>query len=100
MGPKQLAIDQFLQRRQRAVQESRQANRHCPAGSPMHFYCKECEILIEVIDEIYLFPPYKTCSQCKGLVGEGWLDEAKAIASRNNRKGDNCANLPSCAAGQ
>lgn len=74
---KSKAIEQFVGRFTASKAVKKIDNASLMAGEPMYFYCKHCDVLIEALEEEYLFPPYSLCSQCEGLREEGWLEEAK-----------------------
>lgn len=76
---KEAACEQFVRRRNYAIQIEKIDNAGLHAGAPMYFYCKHCGIPTEVLSEDYLFKPFEECSQCKGLKEEGWLDYAKNL---------------------
>lgn len=75
---KKKAIELFQARVIRARREGRINNTDLPAGSPMYFYCNYCGILCDKVEEEYIFSVYHECSQCRGMMKEGWLEEAKA----------------------
>jgi hypothetical protein len=75
------AIEQFKERCIDSDLQPKIVNESLPAGSNVFFYCVHCGIFLESLLEDYLFPPYQECSQCKGLEGEEWMEEAKE--SRN-----------------
>lgn len=79
---KDKSIDQFIRRRQYAISLQKIDNAGLHAGSPMYFYCKYCKSPTEVLPEDYIFPPFKTCSQCYGLEEHGWIEEAVDLASK------------------
>lgn len=77
---KEHALEQFARRKKYSFQIEKIDNSGLHAGAAMYFYCAHCGIPTEVLPEDYLFPPHKSCSQCKGLDSEGWLDEAKKVS--------------------
>ena len=68
---KSAALDAF-----RARVESQPAhidNSAAIAGADMIFYCRACGHVCDTKPEAYLFPPYQHCSECRGLIAEGWI---------------------------
>lgn len=82
---KELAIKHYIRRVRAALEKGQIDNHALPAGKPMFFYCKECGIQTETLPEDYLFQPYQHCSQCKGLMTEGWLEDAQSVWSQADR---------------
>lgn len=74
--PKEFAIRQFLLRVRQSKREGITDNSQAYAGEPMVFHCKWCGTICDILPEDYFFPPHKVCSQCEGLIQEGWLDAA------------------------
>lgn len=52
-----------------------------PAGREITFYCKTCGHVCDVKPEQYLFPPNQYCSECRGMISEGWLDPTETPAT-------------------
>lgn len=77
------AIKQFVQRKKYAIENPPIDNSKLPVGSPMYFYCQECGIIVETLPEDYLFPPRNICSQCAGLIEQGWLHQAILYYEKN-----------------
>jgi hypothetical protein len=77
---KEKAVQQFIRRKRYAQRLEKIDNAGLHAGSPMYFYCSDCGVPTEVLPEDYLFPPERSCSQCKGLKSEGWFEAAKEAA--------------------
>jgi len=76
---KKEALKQFVLRATMAKDESKIKNEDLHAGEPMYYYCKACGIFIEFLPEGHLFSPFQHCSQCVGLISQGWLDDAKVL---------------------
>lgn len=77
---KDLALNQFINRyvehHGKQIDDSK-----LPAGSPMHYYCHGCEVLVATKPENwFLNPPPKYCDPCEVLVTHGLLDEGKKLA--------------------
>ncbi len=76
------AISQYIRRVTFARGLKKIDNEKLNAGEPMFFYCRHCGVPTECLPEDYLFTPYSQCSQCKGLEEQGWLNDARRMASR------------------
>jgi hypothetical protein len=44
-----------------------------PAGADMIFYCRACRHVCDIKPESYYFPPNRYCSECRGLIDQGWI---------------------------
>ena len=56
-------------------------NSSLPAGSPMYYYCKGCEALLETRPEGWFGRgPEPYCTSCTILAAHGMLDELKKEA--------------------
>jgi len=69
--------NQFIARKERALQEKPIDNSQLPAGSAMYYYCDHCHSISDVVPEGWLFLPRYICSQCEGLDKASILEEAK-----------------------
>jgi hypothetical protein len=80
--PKSFAIKQFIRRLRQAEEQGQVRNEQSMVGEAMFFHCKHCGVICDILPEDYFFPPHKTCSQCQGLINEGWMTEAVAGAKK------------------
>ena len=77
MIPKELAIQQFVERKR--IAPERIDNSKLKAGSLMLYYCHHCGTHTETLPEDHLFSPWRICSQCVGLIEQGWMEEARRV---------------------
>jgi hypothetical protein len=47
------------------------------AGSPMHYYCKLCELHTATLPETHWEPAPKYCEPCKAMIAAGFDPNAK-----------------------
>ena len=80
---KAAAFQAFVDRRAANKGRPRIDNSELPAGSPMYFYCAPCGGEIEV-EEDYIPPRPKYCTECQQLETKGWLQEFVTQAQKNS----------------
>jgi hypothetical protein len=72
---KEFALKKLTERRTQAKKDGQIDDGKLPAGAPMHYYCKTCGLIAEVLPENWFWsPPKKFCSECQALKDAGWLE--------------------------
>ena len=71
---KEYALEQLKKRREENAKKEKIDNASLPAGSPMYFYCKSCDVLADTKPEGYLDFPKKLCDECQALKDLEWLE--------------------------
>lgn len=74
MSDKKDALKALAKRRKQSQEEGHIDDTKLYAGSPMHFYCKYCGVITEVLPELYTCIPKTVCDACQTLVDKGWHD--------------------------
>jgi hypothetical protein len=77
---KQMAIEQFGRRRRLAAGIERVENVDLPAGSPMYFYCRHCELPTEILPRRLRLPAHHGMQPVPGF-------EERRLARRGGQRG-------------
>ncbi len=72
-----VAISQYIRRRKYASETKQVDNAKLNAETALCFYCKHCDILVDMLPHDYFFPAASSCTQCLGLQNCDWMPDAK-----------------------
>jgi hypothetical protein len=74
ISAEEIAAHEALERRQAEnAEKTKIDNASLPAGSPMHYYCRVCGGLSDVLPEEHISAPRRLCAPCQEMKDKGWL---------------------------
>lgn len=82
----ELAIDKFVERKLKHAGKQID-NSTLYAGSPMHYYCRHCDVKTDVLSEGHFGSPVTVCTACQALDAQGLMDDAKAAYAKATASG-------------